>query len=69
MGVRDTKDLKGFLEPFDERIADLAPWLRKFVWKLYPERNELIYDNYKRACDRLVVDAEDERHILLHSPV
>ena len=46
MGVRDTADLAKFPEPFDERIADLALWLRRFVWKLYPQCNELIYDNY-----------------------
>jgi len=46
MGVRDTSDLEKFLEPFDDHIADLALWLRKFIWKLYPKCNELIYDNY-----------------------
>jgi len=46
MGVGDTADLEKFLEPFDERVAELALWLRKFVWKLYPGCNELIYDNY-----------------------
>jgi hypothetical protein len=41
-----TKDLLKFLKPFDQEIQDLVLWLREFVWDLYPQTNELIYDNY-----------------------
>ena len=46
MGKYDTKDLVKFLTPFDERIRTLVLWLRDYVWDLYPQANELIYDNY-----------------------
>ena len=46
MSKEDTKDLLKFLEPFSEEIRGLALWLREFVWDLYPDANELIYDNY-----------------------
>jgi hypothetical protein len=42
----DTKDLLKFLKPFDPHIHDIVLWLREFVWDLYPNTNELIYDNY-----------------------
>jgi hypothetical protein len=41
-----TKDLLQFLKPFDKEIKELVLWLRTFVWDLYPQTNELIYDNY-----------------------
>jgi hypothetical protein len=44
MAKKDDKDLKLFLQAFDGRIAEIALWLRDFVWDLYPECNELIYD-------------------------
>jgi len=34
------------MKPFSEHEKELALWLRKFVWDLYPSANELIYDNY-----------------------
>jgi hypothetical protein len=46
MGKQDTRDLLGFLKPFDKDIQELALWLREWVWDLYPYANELIYDNY-----------------------
>lgn len=46
MSKDQTKDLLKFLKPFDEEIKDLVLWLREFVWDLYPQCNELIYDNY-----------------------
>jgi hypothetical protein len=46
MSKEDTKDLIKFLKPFGEEITNLVFWLREFVWDLYPESNELIYDNY-----------------------
>ena len=42
----DTKDLNKFLKPFSQKNRDLALWLRDLVWDLYPQCNELIYDNY-----------------------
>ncbi len=44
MAKEDLTDLSEFLKPFDASIVDLALWLREFVWDLYPECNEQIYD-------------------------
>ena len=44
MAKADKEDLVEFLKPFDPSIAELAMWLREFVWDLYPECNEQIYD-------------------------
>jgi hypothetical protein len=46
MGKEHTKDLLKFLKPFPSPIQETALWLREFVWDLYPQANELIYDNY-----------------------
>lgn len=46
MSKKDTADLLKFLKPFPEEIRQTALWLRDFVWDLYPQTNELIYDNY-----------------------
>ena len=46
MSKEDTKDLQKFMEPFSDNIRSTALWLRAFVWDLYPDCNELIYDNY-----------------------
>ena len=46
MSKEETKDLLKFLTPFSEEIREIALWLREFVWDLYPDANELIYDNY-----------------------
>ncbi len=40
----ETKDLLEFLKLFDDGIQHVALYLREFVWNLYPECNELIYD-------------------------
>ena len=50
MGKAQTKDLLRFLTPFPEDIKEKALWLREFVWDLYPESNELIYDNYNAVA-------------------
>jgi len=42
----ETKDLKKFLSVFPKEKQKTALWLREFVWDLYPDCNELIYDNY-----------------------
>lgn len=50
MSKEETKNLLEFLTPFDDDIKDIAMWLREFVWDLYPECNELIYDNYNAVA-------------------
>jgi hypothetical protein len=46
----NTKDLVKFLKPFSEEIKETVLWLRDFVWDLYPQTNELIYDNYNAVA-------------------
>src|SRR4051812_30023694 len=46
MSKEEKKDLLGFLKPFPKEVQDRALWLRDFVWDLYPQCNELVYDNY-----------------------
>ena len=46
MPKEEIKDLVKFLKPFPADIKERALWLREFVWDLYPDSNELIYDNY-----------------------
>src|SRR6202012_3478678 len=46
MAKQDNADLLVFLRPFPPKVQALALWLRDFVWDLYPDSNELIYDNY-----------------------
>jgi len=46
MAKEDIKDLIQFLKPFPENVKEITLWLRGLVWDLYPDSNELIYDNY-----------------------
>ena len=46
MSKEQIKDLVKFLKPFPDEKKEIALWLRDFVWDLYPESNEIIYDNY-----------------------
>jgi len=46
MSKDQTKDLLKFLVPFGDEISKTVLELRSFVWDLYPQTNELIYDNY-----------------------
>lgn len=46
MPKETVKDLLKFLKPFPKQVRENALWLRDFVWELYPDSNELIYDNY-----------------------
>ena len=46
MSKEQTKDLLKFLKPFSKEIVERVLWLREFIWGLYPQTNELIYDNY-----------------------
>ena len=50
MSKIQSHDLITFLLPFGEEITELALWLREFVWDLYPQTNELIYDNYNAVA-------------------
>ena len=50
MSKEETKDLLKFLTPFSDEIKEIALWLREFVWNLYPDANELIYDNYNAVA-------------------
>jgi hypothetical protein len=50
MPVENTKDLKKFLRPYPRKVQEMALSLREFVWKLYPDCNELIYDNYNAVA-------------------
>lgn len=38
------------MKPYASGIGELALWLRDFVWDLYPDSNELIYDNYNAVA-------------------
>jgi hypothetical protein len=50
MSKSQKKDLIKFLQPFDKKIIDTTLWLRNFVWDLYPDSNELLYDNYNAVA-------------------
>jgi hypothetical protein len=50
MSQKDTNALVKFLKPFPGDVRDRALWLRDFVWRLYPNANELIYDNYNAVA-------------------
>lgn len=50
MSKEQTRDLRKFLKPFSKDITELVFWLREFVWDLYPDCNELIYDNYNAVA-------------------
>jgi len=46
MSKEETTDLLKFLKPFSTEVQQIVLSLREFVWDLYPQANELIYDNY-----------------------
>jgi len=46
MSKEQTKDLLKFLKPFSPEVQHTVLSLREFVWDLYPQTNELLYDNY-----------------------
>lgn len=46
MSKEDSSDLVKFMLPFPNGVKAAALWLRDYVWDLYPNTNELIYDNY-----------------------
>lgn len=50
MPKEEIADLMKFLLPYPDKIKAAALWLREFVWDLYPDTNELIYDNYNAVA-------------------
>jgi hypothetical protein len=50
MPKEEVKDLIKFMLPYPDAVKAAALWLREFVWDLYPETNELIYDNYNAVA-------------------
>jgi hypothetical protein len=50
MPKEEVKDLVKFLLPYPDKVKAAALWLREFVWDIYPETNELIYDNYNAVA-------------------
>jgi len=44
--MKPNPQLLAFLKSYDERIQNLALDLRKYITKLVPQANELIWDNY-----------------------
>jgi hypothetical protein len=50
MPKEEVSDLMKFLLPYPDKVKAAALGLREFVWDLYPECNELIYDNYNAVA-------------------
>jgi hypothetical protein len=50
MSKKDNKDLLKFIKPYPAEVQKMALWLRDLVWDLYPDSNELIYDNYNAVA-------------------
>ena len=50
MPKETVKELLKFLKPFPKQVRENALWLREFIWDLYPNSNELIYDNYNAVA-------------------
>lgn len=46
MAKDDLKILLPYLKTFPGEVQAKAIWIREFIWDLYPDSNELIYDNY-----------------------
>src|SRR6202012_5473753 len=50
MPKEELNDLIKFMLPYPDKVKAAALWLREFVWDLYPDCNELIYDNYNAVA-------------------
>src|ERR1700761_7883924 len=50
MSKQDTSELMKFMLPYPDSVKAATLWLREFVWDLYPDTNELIYDNYNSVA-------------------
>lgn len=63
-------DLLKFLKPFDKEVQEIALKLREFVLDIFPNTNELIYDNYNAlAIGYSLSDKQKEMfcHIAVYS--
>ena len=50
MAKKDTGPLLQCLKPFSSDIISKVLSLREWVWSMYPDTNELIYDNYNAVA-------------------
>ena len=50
MPKEEIKDLTLFMQPYPREVREIALFLREFAWDLYPQCNELIYDNYNAVA-------------------
>ncbi len=50
MPKEEVGDLVKFLLPYPDKVKAAAFWMRDFDWELYPDTNELIYDNYNAVA-------------------
>jgi len=50
MSKENVNDLVKFLLSYPDHVKASALWLRDFVWDLFPNSNELIYDNYNAVA-------------------
>ena len=50
MSKEETQHLLKFLQSFSEDTIDIVTWLRSFIWDMYPQANELAYDNYNAVA-------------------
>ena len=50
MSKENVSDLVKFMLPYPDSVKSAALWLRELVWELYPNANELIYDNYNTVA-------------------
>ena len=50
MSKDQSTKLLPFLQSFDADKKEIVLWLRDFAWSLYPQSNELIYDNYNAVA-------------------
>ncbi|WP_183565608.1 hypothetical protein [Mucilaginibacter sp. SP1R1] len=46
MSKEEKTNLLKFLSPFATDVQEKSLWLRNFIWELYPQTNELVFDNY-----------------------
>src|SRR5476649_2383146 len=63
MAKENVDDLVKFMLPYPDSVKAAALWLRDFVWDLYPETNELIYDNYNAVAFGWSLTRSEERRV------
>lgn len=70
MAREPLNELNRFLKPFDKEVQKTALQLREFVLDMFPDTNELIYDNYNAlAIGYSLSDKQKEMfcHIAVYS--